>query len=416
MASVHKPSGRKKYRIEFKDQFDAVRVTPGFRDKKASQEYARKLESDAQRIKAGLQPEHPDITGKVLGLETRDSRRKDFASAKDAYTSELQRLGRSATHLRDVKSILNLWQDRFGWKTLQDIEDGQVGELLRELSDQGRAARTQNQYRTILGGFLQFCIDQNWRESSNPAKKASRVKLTQATRKRLRRAFSEEELLHFLKTADAFQAGSEKFQRRWKLRRATLYSVAAYSGFRRSELKRLVKEDCSPDLERPRWHVPAERTKNGLAVNLPMTGECAKRLHLHWSSLKSGQKLFPRTVTSTTWEKDLRRSKIKERDERGRVLDFHSLRYTFCLLLSKVYPIEIVSKLMRHSSISLTADIYLELGLDRTGEGEWVLQPLHEVVPMPVPDLGVKEIAGGENPATIPLAIPLEGAKKPHAS
>ena len=51
-------------------------------------------------------------------------------------------------------------------------------------------------------------------------------------------------------------------------------------------------------------------------------------------------------------------------------------RYTFAVLLSRQYPIEVVSKLMRHSTIDLTTKIYLDLGLDRQGDGEWTLFPL----------------------------------------
>jgi hypothetical protein len=54
----------------------------------------------------------------------------------------------------------------------------------------------------------------------------------------------------------------------------------------------------------------------------------------------------------------------------GRVAAFHALRYTFCALLARQYPIEVVSKLMRHSTIQLTSDVYLEFGPDREGEGE----------------------------------------------
>src|SRR5262249_300414 len=48
---------------------------------------------------------------------------------------------------------------------------------------------------------------------------------------------------------------------------------------------------------------------------------------------------------------------LRYRDGRGPVADFHALRYTFCPLLARQYPIEVVSKLMRHSGIQLTSDV-----------------------------------------------------------
>ena len=45
-------------------------------------------------------------------------------------------------------------------------------------------------------------------------------------------------------------------------------------------------------------------------------------------------------------------------------MDFHALRYTYCALLAlNGVPIAVVSQLMRHSSLDLTAKLYLSLGL-----------------------------------------------------
>ena len=61
---------------------------------------------------------------------------------------------------------------------------------------------------------------------------------------------------------------------------------------------------------------------------------------------------------------DLTAAKIPVIDERGLVVDFHALRYTYCALLAlNDVPIAVVSQLMRHSSFDLTARLYLSLGL-----------------------------------------------------
>lgn len=154
-----------------------------------------------------------------------------------------------------------------------------------------------------------------------------------------------------------------------------VYTVAAYSGFRRGELRRLVKEDCTPTGDRPRWHVDASRTKNGLTVRLPLVPEAAEALRDHWQSQPAGAHLFQGPTKETFWE-HLRKAGIPRQDERDRHADFHSFRYLFCWLCAQKYPIEVVSKLMRHGSLNLTTAIYLDLGLDREGEGEWVLYSL----------------------------------------
>jgi integrase len=62
-------------------------------------------------------------------------------------------------------------------------------------------------------------------------------------------------------------------------------------------------------------------------------------------------------------------------DAYGRHAHFHSLRYTFCRLMGEVLPIQKVKVLMRHATISLTADLYGKLGIDDLGEEVWNLSP-----------------------------------------
>jgi integrase len=188
------------------------------------------------------------------------------------------------------------------------------------------------------------------------------VKVGQAGRRRLRRAYTLGEVERLC--AATGREGTR-----------VVYRVAAFSGFRRGELRRLRKEDCTPTGPRPRWHVDASRTKNKQPVNLPMSPECAEALAAWWEALPAGGPLCT-VPDKDTFLDHQRKAGITRVDERGRHADFHSLRYTFCALLSRKYPIEVVSKLMRHGSLNLTAQIYLDLGLDRQGEGEWVLERL----------------------------------------
>jgi integrase len=188
------------------------------------------------------------------------------------------------------------------------------------------------------------------------------VKVGQAGRRRLRRAYTLAEVERLC--AAATREGTR-----------VVYRVAAFSGFRRGEMRRLKKEDCTPTGERPRWHVNAANTKDKQPVNLPMTPDCAEALREWWSALPAGSPLLT-VPDKKAFLDQQQRAGIARVDERGRHADFHSLRYTFCTLLSRKYPIEVVAKLMRHGTINLTMGIYLDLGLDRQGEGERVLNRL----------------------------------------
>lgn len=62
--------------------------------------------------------------------------------------------------------------------------------------------------------------------------------------------------------------------------------------------------------------------------------------------------------------------------KRGGWVDFHSLRYTLCTWMAKRHPLEVVQRLMRQSTIRLTADVYNDLGLEDIGKTVWTLPPL----------------------------------------
>jgi len=403
VASVYKPKGRNIYRVKFRDQHGRERViSSGTDDKRVAESLGQKIEEDADRIRVGMAPQHPGLTGPYLGLVPLERRgARSWEEAQGKYLDELDRQGRSATHLRDVRQILGKVRQWTGWQGLGDVSADHMSAYLHWLATEGwprgkekpagRSPRTQNHHLKKTRAFLAWCVDQTWLPQ-NPLARVKLVRVGPGGRRHLRRALSLEELDRLFGQSDAWTEADTRYGGQ----RAILYRVAAFSGFRRSELLRLLKEDCTPAGDRPRWHVSGERTKNGQPAKLPMTPECAAALYAHWEALPAGSPLFTSAPNMATWQADLRRARkgwveetegeerqrreasdfLRYRDGRGRVADFHALRYTFCALLSRHYPIEVVSKLMRHSSIQLTSDVYLELGLDREGEGEWVLQPL----------------------------------------
>jgi integrase len=109
--------------------------------------------------------------------------------------------------------------------------------------------------------------------ANNPLDGTARAKGGRQSRRCLRRAYTPDEL------ARLFAAAPD--------RRRIVYEVAAYSGLRREELRRLQKCDCDPTGPRPRWHLRPEVSKNGQAWSLPMLRECAAVLRPLWEALPS---------------------------------------------------------------------------------------------------------------------------------
>jgi integrase len=383
MASVYKPKGRHIYRVEFKDQHGRTRtISSATDDKRCAESLGSKIEEDADRIRVGLAPKYPDLTGVYLGLvEFGDKSWKDGVAS---YVAELARRGckeGNDSHRTRSKRWLERIGKECGWQMVRQVQAEGLKEFLQRLAGAGVGPATSNNYLGCAKAFSGYAVEMGW-ITQDPFAKVKRLRVGQTGRRVRRRAYLVEELQRLCAAAK---------REEWRV----CYQVAAYSGFRRRELGRLTREDCTPTGPRPRWHIPAEKTKNKQAVDLPMTPECAAALAPHWQTLPAGGKL----VKVPRWEEfaaDRERAGIQHKDERGRVADFHSLRCTFATLLARQYPIEVVSKLMRHSTIHLTTSLYLDLGLDRRGEGEWVLSPL-----LPgVPTAGPTTQAGGESGAT----------------
>jgi integrase len=154
-----------------------------------------------------------------------------------------------------------------------------------------------------------------------------------------------------------------------------------------------------------------------------MLPECAEALRPLWEAASTPDHFLFRArhngehdgyavPQDETVRADLARAKIPLQDERGRWADFHSFRYTFCTWMAQHYPIQEVQKLMRHSTIKLTADLYNDLGLKDTRANDGVLRPLN----LPAAKKPEKEPAQGTEQilpfsASAGASAPLESEK-----
>jgi hypothetical protein len=145
--------------------------------------------------------------------------------------------------------------------------------------------------------------------------------------------------------------------------RSVVYATALYTGLRRRELNEICWSDFFLDDAKPRVRVPASISKNRKEALLPLHPELAATLRqfrpIDFDALaKPFRHHVPRIETV---RRDLERAGIPLRDERGRRVDFHSLRMTFgtTMLASGVHPI-VVKELMRHSDLKLTTNLYTD--------------------------------------------------------
>jgi integrase len=333
-----------------------------------------------------MAPRFPEVSEVYLGLVPLERRGgRSWAEASEEYLADLVRRGspEGGSHYGDVEEQLAKVGRECGWKKLTDATARGFTTVLDGLREARRAPRTLNKYHQCVNAFLDWCKapPRRWL-ASNPLDGIARAKAGRQARRRLRRAYTPEELARVLAAAPD--------------RRRLVYQVAAYSGLRREELRRLKKCDCDPTGPRPRWHLRPEVSKNGLAWNLPMLPECAAVLRPLWEALPhSGSLVFgagrgeekgrrgrPRNDTGpgvpkvTSLYEDLGRAGVERVDARGRHADFHSFRYTFCKTVGTALPIQKVKLLMRHLTLGMTADLYADLEMEDVAEEVWELPPL----------------------------------------
>lgn len=187
-------------------------------------------------------------------------------------------------------------------------------------------------------------------------------------RRRVRRAFTDDELKRLLLTTQS----SRKTYRgtHWQFTctdRVMHYRTAANTGLRAKELASLTKD--SFDFEAKTLTVEASNTKNRQRAVLPLSEAIIEPVKSFCQKLRTNE-LFPgrwiaQRMAGKMLARDLKRCGIVQVDSRGRCLDFHSLRYTFVSALArgKVHP-AVAQRLARHSSIELTMSVYTDLNVD----------------------------------------------------
>lgn len=240
-----------------------------------------------------------------------------------------------------------------------------------------RSARTIQAYLTAIKGFARWlAIHQKLpRDPLASVKKPS----PQADRRHERRILLPAEW-PWLKAATL--AGPVRFGMS-PAERQLLYHTAIVTGLRAGELQSLTTASLFLDAKQPHLTAKAAHTENGKPAQQFLDAELAAALRLH-TRLRGQGPLFalPHATNlaamlradlhtaSQLWldgagenheERERREASdfLAEKNLRGEVLDFHSLRHT-CgawLALQGANP-KLVQTVMRHSTITLTLDTY----------------------------------------------------------
>lgn len=248
-------------------------------------------------------------------------------------------------------------------KAIMDLEPSKITSHLLTLRSRKKkpiSFETSNHYTRALKGFSKWLWTE--RRTREDLLRSIRVINADGQRKRLRRALTTKELTRLIsatRSNDTTLRGET-----WVFApedRATLYLLAAYTGLRASEIASLSM--ASFDLGQGVLTVEAAYSKRRRKDTLPIHPSLIQHLAA-WLEGKGRGRLFP-----GSWNKhykaakllrhDLESAGIAYVDDQGRYVDFHALRHTFISSLARsgVKPV-VAKELARHSTITLTMDVY----------------------------------------------------------
>jgi len=361
------------YFARYRDQDKAlITVSTGCRDESAAKQVLADIEKRVERIVSKV--------ATAQELTAADRRQSPIREHLEEYVSRLpgvKTVAASPVHRENTRRYLYRLIQDCGWTCLADIRREHLETWMVNQQTAGRSARSCNTHRA---GAVAFC---NWlvevgRMTVNPFGVGRNVvpkANERADPRRRRRAMMPVELARLMDAARnaperrrtrESEAGVQSITRpaeRLSGRdRADLYAFLAGTGLRKGEVERLKVADLDLDAAVPVVRLTAAVSKNGRADIIPLRADLSVMLRRQVEGRKPTDPLFNiPTALIARFHADCRRAGIAHRDDRGLVVDIHSLRTTFGTWLSRSgVPPRVAQQLMRHSDIRLTMEVYTD--------------------------------------------------------
>lgn len=384
MASIYQPSykaanGKPKrsttWHVSFNDHTRTPRRLTGFADKRATVEYARKVEALVGfRVASRPVESDPELARFVQGLPD-DVREKlsgwsilDGAAAASQvelsrhltewHQSTIDRgvtLGHADANFARVTRLV----EGCGFRRYADIDAERVKAWLAANVD---TTETRNHYIRALRGFCYWMVA----AGKAVAFAVPSLKLVKVIRVRERRALSMDELHRLF---DAARCSDSIIGGMTGPERAALYWLAVESGLRANELRTLTVGSFTLSGGRPVVTVKARNAKNRRDDTLSLSMELAGVLRGLFAAKMPGVRAFnvPRR-TADMLKADLVAAGIPDKADGG-VFDFHALRGQCATLLALGgASVAVAQRRLRHSTVALTMNVYTRLGLDTAND------------------------------------------------
>jgi len=411
------------------------RETTGCRDKQAAEKFLADLLARVDKVKGGVMSVEELSVGDHA-VEPINKHVEDYLAQLAVKTVRGRRV--SPQHVENVRRQLERVVRECRFKRLKDITRQAVQRWMNQLVSQPRddrygnggdaesepldplAARTINMHRAAIVAFCGWC-DSVGRLPGHPLASLPKVEETDPARKR--RPLSEAEIARLLKVVQerpllealTIRTGKNKGKPLANVRdevrkqlkeagrvRALIYKFMILTGLRRKETASLTVGSLCLDVDNPYVKVVVKHAKGAKEAALPLRSDLADALREHIACMANGgsgngsdNPLPPGCCTTAqvspttplfridwpnllrTYNLDLAAAGITKKDDQGRTVDVHGLRHTFATLLARkgVLPAT-AQKLMRHSDIRLTMNVYTHLEIADTASAVAALPTL----------------------------------------
>ncbi len=369
----------RKWHVEIRLPDETRRQIPAFTDRRASAELGRRME----QLAALRAMDTPPDRGLLLWLDTvpgpmlkrlaalglveveRVASAKPLVEHIEDYRLALVARGDTDKHARQQAARVRRICGGCGVRRWGELKAGRVEAWMAERVDSGAfGVRTANHYQRALHGFGGWMVLEG-RGHENPAARVGRRK---GDPLRVRRALTLPEQRALVAAAESsgeVACGMDGPSR------GLLYRLALTTGLRWGELGSLRARSFDLGGMPPTVTVVGAYTKNRKTATLPLRPDVAALVARVLRRALPEAVLFPnkrKDKGATMLRVDLAAAGIAYQDAQGRVVDFHALRHTFITALcrSGVHP-KTAQTLARHSSITLTMDVYTQPAALETG-------------------------------------------------
>lgn len=294
------------------------------------------------RMDAIVVRQEQEQAGLLIPVALSASAQKPLSEHISDFHADLVSTGRSSEYTRQILSRLTKLINELNWSKCNSLNADEFLEW-RQKQNQLKP-RTKRHFRDALNAFCNWMVDHN-RLPHNPFENVKRISIPKGSQGN-HRSLSIDDLRNLMAAAPD---------------RKTVYLLAATTGLRYKELRRLRWEDVVLS-ENPYLLMRAEATKSKRAETLWLTVEAAQLLDELRPSSRSTGRVFATLPTPRTFNSDLERAEIPKHDHLGRSASFHTLRRSLVNILHGLgVDRRTTMAISRHTSSHLTDHIYADI-------------------------------------------------------